>query len=285
MIKLLINFSVILSILRTMKNLFPSLLIITLFGCANNDLNKPFDCSTTSITVTLESKQDVSTCSASDGSISISASNGESPYEYSINGGSFTTNPVFTNLATGTYTLTVRDANGCEGTLLPSPSITSPGSTLSLLAVTGNDTNCLTDNGSISVTASGGAPPYTYKLNNGSFANLTDFANLSSGSYTITAQDSEGCTFSINTSVGRGDTGISWSSEVQSIINTNCAVTGCHSGSQSPNLNTLAGVQNNKESIKSRTSAKTMPPSGRTALTNDQIKKIACWVDDGAKNN
>ncbi len=268
-----------------MKNLFPPLLITILLGCANNDLSKPFDCTTTTLTVTLESKQDVSTCVASDGSISISASNGQAPYSYSINGGDFNSNPVFTNLATGTYTLTVKDANGCEATLLPSPSITSPGSTLSLSAVTGSDTNCLTDNGSISVTASGGTPPYTYKLNNGLFENLADFANLASGSYTIIAKDSQGCTFSLNTSVGRGDTGISWSAEVQTIINTNCAVSGCHNGNQAPNLSTLAGVQNNKESVKSRTSAKTMPPGNRTPLTNDQIKKIACWVDDGAKNN
>lgn len=272
-------------LLQLMKNLLPAVLIVTLLGCANNDLNKPFDCNTTNIVVTLESKSDVTTCTASDGSISISASNGQAPYQYSINGGDFVSNPVFTNLATGTYTLTVRDANGCEATLLPSPSITSPGSTLSLSAVTGSDTNCLTDNGSISVAASGGTPPYTYKLNNGSFENLADFANLASGNYTITAKDNTGCTFSLSTSVGRGDTGISWSSEVQAIINTNCAVSGCHNGNQSPNLSTLAGVQNNKESVKSRTSAKTMPPGSRTSLTNDQIKKIACWVDDGAKNN
>lgn len=268
-----------------MKNVFPAFLIIALFGCASNDLTKPFDCTTTNITVTLESKQDVSTCAAADGSISIRASNGQTPYEYSINGGSFTSNPVFTNLATGTYTLTVRDANGCEGTLLPSPTVTSPGSTLTLSAVTGSDTNCLTDNGSLSATASGGVPPYTYRLNNGSFSDLSDFSALAPGSYTITAKDSEGCTFSLNTSISRGDTGTSWSSDIQSVINTNCAIPSCHNGSQAPNLSTLAGVQTNAESIKNRTTSKSMPPSSRPDLTDDQIKKIACWVDDGAKNN
>lgn len=267
-----------------MKKL-PAFFLLVLTGCANNDLDKPFDCSSTAIVITLDAKSDVSSCAAADGSITISASNGQSPYLYSINGGDFTSTSVFSNLTTGTYTLTVKDANGCESTLVPSPSITSPTSTLSLSAITGSDTNCLEDNGSISVTATGGVPPYTYRLNNGAFGPLADFASLASGNYTITAKDNEGCTFSINTSVARGDTGTSWSAEIQSIINSNCAVSGCHNGSQSPNLSSLSGVQNNKASIKTRTASKSMPPSGRPGLSDEQIKKIACWVDDGAKNN
>jgi hypothetical protein len=268
-----------------MRNLLPAIWIITVLGCANNDLDKGFDCNTTNITVTLESKNDVTSCIATNGSISVSASNGQSPYLYSINGGDFTSNPVFDNLATGTYTVTVKDANGCQSTLVPSPTITSPGSTLTLSASTGIDTSCLTGNGSISVTAGGGTPPYTYKLNNGNFDNLAAFAGLENGNYTVTVKDSQGCTFSLNSSVSRGDTGISWNAEIQTIMNTNCAVSGCHNGNQSPNLSTLSGVQNSKASVKSRTGSRTMPPGGRTPLTDDQIKKIACWVDDGAKNN
>lgn len=270
--------------LPCMKHL-PIFLLLVLTGCANNDLQKPFDCSSTTIVITLDAKSDVSSCAAADGSITISASNGKSPYLYSINGGDFVSTSVFSNLTTGTYTLTVKDANGCESTLVPSATITSPGSTLSLSVITGSDTNCLNDNGSISVTAAGGVPPYTYRLNNGTFGALSDFASLASGNYTVIAKDSEGCTFSINTSISRGDTGTSWSNEIQSIISTNCAVSGCHNGSQSPNLTTLAGAQNNKTSIKTRTTSKSMPPSGRTSLSDEQIKKIACWVDDGAKDN
>lgn len=269
---------------RCMKYL-PSLFLLTLTGCASNDLEKPFDCSPINIVITLESKIDVSSCAAADGSITISASNGESPYLFSINGGAFSSNPVFSNLTTGSYTLSVKDANGCESTLVPSPTISSPGSTLMLTAITGNDTNCLNDNGSISVTASGGVPPYTYRLNNDAFSSLSDFASLADGNYTLTVKDSEGCTFSMNAAVARGDTGVSWNNEIKSIINSNCALSGCHNGSQFPNLSSLTGVQDNKASIKARTTSKSMPPSGRTGLSDEQIKKIACWVDDGAKNN
>lgn len=37
--------------------------------------------------------------------------------------------------------------------------------------------------------------------------------------------------------------------------------------------------------LKERTTNKSMPPTGKTALTADQIAKIACWVEDGAANN
>jgi acetyl esterase/lipase len=48
-----------------------------------------------------------------DGSISASASGGQAPYAYSLNGGSSQLTGDFTGLLPGTYTLTVTGANGC----------------------------------------------------------------------------------------------------------------------------------------------------------------------------
>ena len=39
---------------------------------------------------------------------------GIAPYLYAINGSSFTTNPIFSNLAPGTYDLIIQDANACQ---------------------------------------------------------------------------------------------------------------------------------------------------------------------------
>jgi hypothetical protein len=47
-----------------------------------------------------------------DGSATVNVSGGQSPYTYSWNDGSNTTNGN-TSLSAGTYTLTVTDANGC----------------------------------------------------------------------------------------------------------------------------------------------------------------------------
>ncbi|MEQ1747385.1 MAG: HYR domain-containing protein [Saprospiraceae bacterium] len=48
-----------------------------------------------------------------DGSISANASGGTPPYQYALGGGGFQNNAVFGNLGVGTYTITVKDANGC----------------------------------------------------------------------------------------------------------------------------------------------------------------------------
>lgn len=54
------------------------------------------------------------------GSISVdSFTAAHPPLLYSINGGAFSPNPVFSGLEAGTYTLTLMDANGCESTTLP----------------------------------------------------------------------------------------------------------------------------------------------------------------------
>ncbi len=53
-----------------------------------------------------------STPTASDGTITISANGGTNSYTYSVDGGTFQSLNVFT-VATGTYTITVMDANGC----------------------------------------------------------------------------------------------------------------------------------------------------------------------------
>jgi hypothetical protein len=53
------------------------------------------------------------TCGKSDGSIQVIATGGSGSYEYSVNGGTFTTytDGLITGLAAGTYTIAVRDAN------------------------------------------------------------------------------------------------------------------------------------------------------------------------------
>lgn len=53
------------------------------------------------------------------GQITISGANGNAPFQYSINGGvNFQSNNTFSGLGEGDYDLVVRDANGCEATLM-----------------------------------------------------------------------------------------------------------------------------------------------------------------------
>ncbi|MFN4958554.1 MAG: SprB repeat-containing protein, partial [Cyclobacteriaceae bacterium] len=97
------------------------------------------------------------------GSITITASDGVAPFEYSINNGTnyFTTN-VFTGLSSGIYTLRARGANGCESSAQvinltqPSP----VGGTIATLPTF----SCFSpgNGGTINLTPSGGTPPFSY---------------------------------------------------------------------------------------------------------------------------
>src|SRR6185503_18062526 len=59
------------------------------------------------------------------------------------------------------------------------------------------DANC-TGNGSITVTASGGFPPYQYSINGGSsFQSSNTFPNLNSGNYNVMIRDATPCSSAI----------------------------------------------------------------------------------------
>jgi gliding motility-associated-like protein len=68
------------------------------------------------------------------GSITVAASGGTGPYEYSLDGFSFQTDPTLANLAAGIYTITVLDAMGCTATTVGE--VTQP---VELLADAGPD--------------------------------------------------------------------------------------------------------------------------------------------------
>jgi hypothetical protein len=81
-------------------------------------------------------------------------------------------------------------------------------------------------------------------------------------------------------------TSFTFANDVQAIINTNCALSGCHVAGNSqglPDYTTYAGVFDKRGAISSRVGAKTMPPSNSgLTLTDAQIKTVVCWVKSGA---
>jgi gliding motility-associated-like protein len=127
-------------------------------------------------------------CTVDNGSIALAPTGGTNAgYTYSWNNGATTSS--ITNLAGGTYIVTVSDSNNCSvtDTFLISTFIPLT------LTTSSTGTTCNTSNGTASVTVSGGAGPYTYDWQpaGGSSATAT---NLAAGTYTITVTDSNGCT-------------------------------------------------------------------------------------------
>ncbi|WP_343488165.1 T9SS type A sorting domain-containing protein [Allomuricauda sp. d1] len=136
-----------------------------------------------------------------DGAIQINASGGIAPYEYSLdNGATFQANPVFTSLTPNAYEVLVRDANLCTTTA--SPTIGQPQELSLVVDEQRSLTAANTDDGAISITITGGTPPYTYEwfADNGFASTDEDITNLAGGTYTLIVRDAnqtndaDGCT-------------------------------------------------------------------------------------------
>jgi len=120
--------------------------------------------------------------------VTVSASGGTGAYGYSLDGQNFQASPVLTVLASGTYTLTVRDANGCTATA--SAEVTIPalvGTAEVLLPIL-----CFGGSASVSVTAEGGIPPYEYRLEGGQYQLDNTFTGLNAGNFVLFVRDAAG---------------------------------------------------------------------------------------------
>ena len=124
----------------------------------------------------------------STGSASVSPSGGVGPYTYTWTSLPVQNTQVATNLPAGTYTVTVKDLNGCIKTA--SVIITQP--TQIVVTTTVVNTTCGLPNGSATANPSGGVGPYTYLWSNGQTTQTA--INLLSGVYTVTVTGVGGCT-------------------------------------------------------------------------------------------
>ena len=143
----------------------------------------------TAVVATVNTKN--TTCfNGTDGSATVTASGGMGPYTYLWNPGNYTSSTV-NGLNSGNYNLIVNDSRGCSDTA--TFTINQP---LELvISLSSNTATCGNSNGSASVSVAGGTPGYYYfwsPLN----SNSDSIYNLPAGSYTITVEDSNGCTVS-----------------------------------------------------------------------------------------
>ena len=133
---------------------------------------------------------------ASNGVINLTTSGGTSPYSFLWSNGQTTED--LNSLAAGTYSVTITDSKGCQATR--TVTITQPTQLTS--TVTTTNVNCYgQNNGSASVTASGGTPPYLYMWNTGN--TQSSISNLTAGNYQITVTDNKGCTKITNLNISQ----------------------------------------------------------------------------------
>lgn len=130
----------------------------------------------------------VSCNGGSDGTTTATPVGTQSPFTYtwSPSGGNSAT---ASNLPAGTYTVSVIDKNNCLAT--NTVTVTQPA--VVTLTLTPANPSCGATNGSVTATAGGGTPAYTYQINNGGYGASSSFTNLGAGTYTVDVQDSKGC--------------------------------------------------------------------------------------------
>jgi len=149
-------------------------------------------------------------CNTNNGQVTLTPAGGTSPYEYSINdGASFQSSNVFSNLAPGSYSILIEDANGC----ITAPwsaigvsyasfqlwskakfvNVTAPNCAL-VLGATPSAPACGNKN-SITITGTtGGTGPYLYSIDGSGFGPLVGggFTGLSPGEHTVSVEDATG---------------------------------------------------------------------------------------------
>ncbi len=134
---------------------------------------------------------------AFDGIISITATNGTPPFQYSIDGGdTFQDEPIFTGLGGNTYNVVVMDINGC----ISETEVILETCTLQFSVIVTNTTSNNMD-GSIEINAQDGVPPLIYSIDNGQTTTTQEdnfFSGLDEGIYTVLVTDSIGCSFTIS---------------------------------------------------------------------------------------
>lgn len=127
-------------------------------------------------------------CGESNGSIIIEASGGN--LEFSINGIDYQQDNVFPNLASGNYTISIKDENDCisvnEVSISDSPELRI-NSIESVAAVCGEN------NGGFLIAVEGGTGVIQIALNGGTFQSSFSSEDLSSGGYNIQITDEVGC--------------------------------------------------------------------------------------------
>ena len=133
------------------------------------------------------SQVNVSCQNGGNGSIDLTVTGGQIPYNYIWSNGATTQDLIA--LSAGTYSVIITDGNGCMK--YDTISITQP---LTSFSLSGNITNvaCFgASTGTIDLIVSGGTGPYTYIWSNG--GSSQDLNNLSAGSYNVLVYDIFNC--------------------------------------------------------------------------------------------
>ncbi|MBQ1605895.1 MAG: hypothetical protein II088_03700, partial [Bacteroidales bacterium] len=125
---------------------------------------------------------------ANNGYVEVGATGGAGNYSYAWSTPEMQTSNRLENLAAGEYAVTVTDVGGCTASV--SQTIVTTGQLT--VTISGDNQICEGDNASLTATAEGGTPDYSYAWTNGATNESTNVQTA--GTYAVTVTDDASCT-------------------------------------------------------------------------------------------
>jgi gliding motility-associated-like protein len=187
-----------------LENLEAGTYILTVTDAQGCETTESYDLiEPTPLQVSLIDLQNVLCTGEATGSATIEVTGGTPDYTITWNDPSIQTGPTVSNLAAGTYTATIEDANGCVITF--EIEITEPDQPLSASITAQSDVLCFgEETGSATVTATGGSGSYSYQWDDPASQQTSTASGLAAGTYTVTVTDNNGCASPVVVSVTIG---------------------------------------------------------------------------------
>ncbi|MBN8702888.1 MAG: gliding motility-associated C-terminal domain-containing protein [Bacteroidetes bacterium] len=198
-------------------------------------------------------------CGSSNGSATVTPTNGTAPYSYSWSNGQ--TNSLATGLSAGAYTLYVADASCPNFTDTTVVTINSANG--AVLNMSQTNVNCGLQ-GSATVTPVGGNSPFTYLWNNGSTQQMA--LGLTAGTYTVAVTDNAGC-FNTQTVVILNNSGITVTTPTVSNVSCFGSATGIATVGATGGTGALSYVWSNGQT----TATATALPAGNYSVTIQDV--------------
>lgn len=135
---------------------------------------------------------------SADGQVSWAPEGGEGMYTYAF-GGEATAETAVSDLAPGTYEVTVTDEDGCSETVSVE---VAAGVEITATAVS-TDASCFgDDDGEVELSAEGGTGSFQYSDDGNNFGQDNEFDDLLAGTYDFFVQDENGCVESVEATIG-----------------------------------------------------------------------------------
>jgi large repetitive protein len=152
----------------------------------------------TACTISVSASAPAVACFGGTTTLTAVATGASGAVEYSLNGGAFQSSNTF-SVPAGTYTIVAREVArpSCSATSAP-VTVSQPASAVSGSAAVSTPIAVPGGTGSITVSGSGGASPYSYVIASGPTVNTTGassgvFSGLLAGTYTFTVTDANNC--------------------------------------------------------------------------------------------